>query len=116
MFGGKKEKEKVYSKAYVEKLNLGNVQLVPVPKDLENWIELDFDPTFNYRNKVYDVEEGIFIDCVTSINKVISAKRKSAYIKRSDPLFMEWNFDNTNETEAIWHNEILSIKSELPFK
>jgi len=51
----------VFEKAYVDKATLRSVQVHPVPTDLENWIEIDFDPNFKYRGKVYDIESGSFI-------------------------------------------------------
>jgi hypothetical protein len=50
----------VFEKAYVDKETLRSVQVVPVPDDLENWIEIDFDETFNYRGKIYNIQTGEF--------------------------------------------------------
>jgi hypothetical protein len=116
MFGGKKKEPEMFSKAYVEKGRLSNIQVFPVPQDLENWIEVDFDPEFNYRGKTYDVEAGVFIDCIPLINKTMLNKRKSAYAARSDALFIEWQFDGTSETEALWRNEVIAIKAEYPLR
>jgi hypothetical protein len=116
MFGGKKKEPEVFSKAYVEKECLSNVQVFPVPKDLENWIEIDFDPEFKYIGKTYDVEACVFVDCITSINRAALSNRKIEYAKRSDPMFIEWQFDGTSETEALWHNEVKTIKSEFPLR
>lgn len=114
MFGGKKKEPEVFLKAYVEKEHLGNVQVFPVPTDLENWIEIDFDPDFSYRGKLYDVETGEFTVCSKMKNKVTLNKRKQAYATRSDPLFIEWQFDKTEGAEKVWRNEVLSIKAEYP--
>jgi len=116
MFGGKKKEPEVFSKAYVERGRLSNVQVFPVPNDLENWIEIDFDPEFNYKGKTYDVEAGVFVDCVTSINRSALNKRKTEYSKRSDPMFIEWQFDKTSEAESLWRNEVLAIKAEYPIR
>jgi hypothetical protein len=114
MFGGRKKEPEVFEKAYVEKANLRNVQVFPVPKDINNWIEINFDPNFNYQNKIYDINTNSFISDVQSENKLALLKRKKAYIERSDPLFIEWQFDKTEEAEIKWRNEVLAIKAEFP--
>jgi hypothetical protein len=112
-FGKKKEVE-VFDKAYVDKTNLGSVQVFPVPTDLENWIEIDFDPEFNYRGKIYDIDTGEFTVCEKRKSKVVLNKRKQAYAERSDPLFLEWQFDKTDSAERVWREEVLAIKGEYP--
>ena len=116
MFRGEEEQVVKYTKAYVEKANLGNVQLVPIPKDLENWIEIDYDEDFNYRGKRYDVDAGEFIICAKRKSRIAIAARKESYAKKSDPLFIEWQYDQTPEAEAAWRNEVAAIKAENPIK
>ncbi|MGI2152565.1 hypothetical protein ACROAK_06760 [Shewanella oncorhynchi] len=41
-------------------------------------------------------------------------RRKEAYIKESDPLFIEWKYDKTPESEQIWRNKVLEIKARYP--
>lgn len=38
------------------------------------------------------------------------AKRKSAYEKESDPLFLEWQYDKTDESEKVWRDKVAEIK------
>jgi hypothetical protein len=114
MFGGKNKEPEVFLKAYVKKEHLSNVQVFPVPTDLENWIEIDFDPKFNYRNKIYNIETGEFNICSELNNKLALSKRKQAYTQRSDPLFLEWQFDKTASAEKAWIDEVLVIKAEYP--
>ena len=47
-------------KLYVLKSDLGVMITVPTPNDLENWLELDYDPAFNYIGKVYNDVTGRF--------------------------------------------------------
>ncbi|WP_041408202.1 hypothetical protein [Shewanella sp. W3-18-1] len=42
------------------------------------------------------------------------AKRKAAYTKESDPLFLEWQYDKTPATEAKWRAKVLEIKARFP--
>lgn len=41
-------------------------------------------------------------------------RRKSAYAAESDPLYMEWQFDGTAETEMAWRNKVREIKARFP--
>lgn len=44
----------------------------------------------------------------------ITRLRRKAYEKRSDPLFMEWQFDKTPEAEKAWRDEVIRVKSDFP--
>lgn len=41
-------------------------------------------------------------------------KRKEAYRLESDPLFMEWQYDNTPESEQAWRDKVAEIKTRYP--
>ncbi len=41
-------------------------------------------------------------------------KRAATYREESDPLYMEWQYDQTPESEAIWRNKVLEIKHRYP--
>lgn len=41
-------------------------------------------------------------------------RRKEAYIKESDPLFIEWQYDQTPECEQHWRDKVLEIKARYP--
>ncbi len=41
-------------------------------------------------------------------------RRKEAYIKESDPLFIEWQYDQTPECEQVWRDKVLEIKARYP--
>lgn len=45
----------------------------------------------------------------------IDKDRKSAYMSESDPLYMEWQFDQTPESENAWRKKVTEIKSRYPF-
>ncbi|MCC3836285.1 hypothetical protein [Vibrio parahaemolyticus] len=42
------------------------------------------------------------------------ANRKSAYIEESDPLYMEWQYDQTPEKEQAWRDKVAEIKARYP--
>jgi len=41
-------------------------------------------------------------------------KRQSAYKSESDPLYMEWQFDQTAESEQTWRDKVAEIKARYP--
>lgn len=41
--------------------------------------------------------------------------RKDAYQKRSDPLYMQWQYDQTPAAEQLWRAEVDAIKQEHPW-
>lgn len=40
--------------------------------------------------------------------------RKIAYTLESDPLYMEWQYDQTTEKEQAWRNKVAEIKQRYP--
>ena len=42
------------------------------------------------------------------------AQRKTAYKSESDPLYMEWQFDQTAESEQAWRDKVAEIKLRYP--
>lgn len=40
--------------------------------------------------------------------------RKRAYKLESDPLFIEWQFDQTLEKEKQWRDKVVEIKARYP--
>ncbi|MCS6160703.1 hypothetical protein [Shewanella baltica] len=41
-------------------------------------------------------------------------KRKAAYREESDPLYMEWQYDQTSESEQHWRDKVVEIKQRYP--
>lgn len=100
-------------KIYVLKSRPNQSQEFPVPEDIENWHELDFDPDFDYRGKTYDVSLNAFIDTPLALEEILRL-RKIAYKEESDPLFMEWQFDQTADSEQVWREKVSEIKLRHP--
>lgn len=42
------------------------------------------------------------------------ADRKTAYVSESDPLYMEWQYDGTAESEQLWRDTVAEIKARYP--
>lgn len=47
------------------------------------------------------------IDCIVE-------KRRKAYLAESDPLYMEWKYDQTPEKEQAWRDKVAEIKARYP--
>lgn len=48
------------------------------------------------------------------VRKEIDDARRSAYINESDPLFLEWQYDQTPEKEQAWRDKVAEIKARYP--
>ncbi|MDW1763135.1 hypothetical protein R7040_18215 [Vibrio sp. 1069] len=44
----------------------------------------------------------------------MTAARKAAYKAESDPLYMEWQYDQAPESEAAWRDKVAEIKARYP--
>ncbi|WP_018694446.1 hypothetical protein [Algicola sagamiensis] len=42
--------------------------------------------------------------------------RRNAYEAQSDPLFMEWQYDQTDAKKQAWQNAVATIKSRYPIE
>lgn len=45
----------------------------------------------------------------------VRQQRRQAYAAESDRLFLEWQYDQTSETEQIWRDKVAEIKTRYPF-
>ena len=43
-----------------------------------------------------------------------SEQAKQRYKTESDPLFLEWQYDKTPESEQVWRDKVSEIKAQLP--
>ncbi|MCG7546952.1 hypothetical protein [Pseudoalteromonas sp. Of7M-16] len=46
--------------------------------------------------------------------KVVIEQRQQAYNREADPLFIEYQFDQTAEAEQAWREKVLEIKARYP--
>ncbi|EPH6098226.1 hypothetical protein ACS0KQ_003253 [Vibrio cholerae] len=44
----------------------------------------------------------------------VQNERKNAYVKESDPIFIEWQYDQTEEKEKAWRDKVAEIKARYP--
>lgn len=44
----------------------------------------------------------------------VHAQRQAAYRLESDPLFLEWQYDQTPESEQVWRDKVAEIKARYP--
>lgn len=42
------------------------------------------------------------------------AARRAAYAVESDPLYLEWQYDKTAESEQAWRDKVTEIKARYP--
>lgn len=45
----------------------------------------------------------------------VAKQRQEAYRNESDPLFMEWQFDQTEAAEQAWRAKVTEIKARFAF-
>ena len=74
------------------------------------------DTTSNYMNSLGMTKEQV--DSVLQQKHFEEAqnivKRKEAYRLESDPLFMEWQFDQSSEKRQEWLDKVSEIKARYP--
>ncbi|MGL4869923.1 MAG: hypothetical protein ACRC48_06885 [Aeromonas veronii] len=46
--------------------------------------------------------------------KEAHAARSEAYRRESDPLYLEWKYDQTPEAEQVWRDKVAEIKARYP--
>lgn len=103
-----------FTKIYINKYKLDDVVIYPAPKDLENWIEAPYDRDFSYVGKIYDIASGTFVENVARSRDSQLSLRKEAYRAESDPLFLEWQYDLSSESEEAWRTKVKDIKLRYP--
>lgn len=62
-------------------------------------------------------ENGYFMrlwNTVHASDEQIEHLRKAAYKSESDPLYMEWQYDQTEEKRQAWINSVAEIKARYP--
>lgn len=70
----------------------------------------------------YEYEELVKLLGITEVEQAITAQketeiltlRRRAYVKESDLLYMEWQFDQTAESEQVWRDKVAQIKARYP--
>lgn len=78
------------------------IQYVAFDTDSEEWKSLNISDV----DKATIVNEFLYEQTVKD--------RESAYKSESDPLYMEWQFDQTPESEQAWRDKVAEIKLRYP--
>ncbi|OEC32883.1 hypothetical protein SAMN05216600_12834 [Pseudomonas cuatrocienegasensis] len=65
------------------------------------------------------LEMGVPLDIVTAAVAAraladAQASRRQAYAVESDPLYLEWQYDQTPEAEQAWRDKVAEIKARYP--
>lgn len=88
-------------KVFVEKANLTNFVIWPIPENLDDWITLDFDPNFNYLGKTYSIETEEFYNTPLSdsqLREEFKANREEL-VKASTVEYEGMVFDADEESQ-----------------
>ena len=85
--------------------------------------------SYLYNSKTYDnydpafmAELGMSEEAIASVTAQRDwdategqlARRKRRYQIESDPLYLEWQYDKTPESEQAWRNKVAEIKLRYP--
>lgn len=76
------------------------------------------DTTREYMNNLgMDTEQvnSVLAQCDFELSQN-SEKRKAAYRAESDHLYMEWQYDQTPESELAWRAKVQEIKARYPLE
>lgn len=76
-------------------------------RDYINWDEVSLKDS-GIPQSVIDVAKSAQVLCD------VYGKRKAAYVSESDPLYMEWQYDQTQESEQVWRDKVAEIKLRYP--
>ncbi|MBA1429582.1 hypothetical protein IFT37_02135 [Pseudomonas fluorescens] len=91
----------------IKKLKLASGEtLINVPADRPTLIALGFD-------EIRADELCLEAENSAKLESVISARR-TLYVTEADPLFLEWQYDETPEKEKAWRDKVAEIKALYP--
>ncbi|UKA26696.1 hypothetical protein IHC93_07575 [Photobacterium damselae subsp. damselae] len=63
----------------------------------------------------YDIPQSVIENAISTAKiENIRFARKQAYDIESDPLYMEWQYDQTEEKQQIWRTKVAEIKARYP--
>lgn len=91
----------------ISKLTLLNgEELINVPGDVSVLVSLGFTE--------HRAKELIAIAQKEAELTFQVAARRAAYVAEADPLFLEWQYDETLEKEKAWRDKVAEIKARYP--
>ncbi|AQT92889.1 hypothetical protein [Pseudomonas azotoformans] len=84
----------------------GGEQLINIPADLAILTSLGFSA---------EQAAGLITEAAKSAQLENSiAARRTLYVTEADPLFLEWQYDETSEKEKAWRDKVAEIKALYP--
>lgn len=91
----------------IKKLKLASGEtLINVPADRPTLVALGLD-VISADQLCIEAENS------AKLEGVISARR-TLYLTEADPLFLEWQYDETPEKEKAWRDKVAEIKASYP--
>ncbi|AZF46507.1 MULTISPECIES: hypothetical protein [unclassified Pseudomonas] len=91
----------------IKKLLLGSGEtLINVPLDRPTLISLGFSES-RAEELCKEAESA------AKLEEAITARR-TLYATQADPLFLEWQYDETPEKEKAWRDKVAEIKASYP--
>ncbi|HAV1510753.1 TPA: hypothetical protein JG810_004519 [Vibrio parahaemolyticus] len=61
------------------------------------------------------IPQSVVNEAIASASlNVATEQRRKAYLVESDPLYMEWQYDQTPEKEQAWRDKVAEIKARYP--
>ena len=102
-------------KIFIEKDNLTNFVLWPIPENLDDWIILDFNQNFNYLGKTYNTDTGEFDNTPLSDIQV-REKFKANRAKIVKALTVEYEgmvFDADEDSQGRMLRPIAALKNDI---
>lgn len=94
---------------------MGKIESIKTP-DGQSLVNVPADPQVL-------VELGFTLDAATEIIRqhaaaealeLVFKRRRGAYSAESDPIYMEWQYDQAPETEKAWRDKVAEIKTRYP--
>lgn len=100
--------------------NLYQCSSISIPENVKSVIldnDVDID-TYKYINDALVLKEN-YKEILKKRSSLSSKQdvyylRQHAYQMESDPLFMEWQYDKSEEKENIWRSKVAEIKERYP--
>lgn len=91
----------------IKKLKLASGEtLINVPADRSTLVALGL-------SEIRADELCVEAENSAKLDGVISARR-TLYLTEADPLFLEWQYDETPEKEKAWRDKVAEIKALYP--
>ena len=84
----------------------GGEQLINIPADVDILKNLGFSA---------EQAAELCVDAAKTLQMENSiAARRTLYVTEADPLFLEWQYDETPEKEKAWRDKVAEIKALYP--